>query len=351
MSGGVQALRLAELAAHVGGEVRGDGGRPIAGIAGLDEAGPSHLALWADPKLRRQALASRAGALLVAPAAVDPLAGERDLLVAAEPRYAFARLLALFHPPVRPPAGVHPTAVVGAGARVDPSAHVGPYAVVGDGATLEAGAVVEAHVVVGRGCRVGRDAWLRPHAVLYDGSEVGDRCAVHAGAVIGSDGFGYVRHGGAQHKVPQVGRAVLEADVEVGANTAIDRATLGETRIGAGSKLDNLVQVGHNVRLGRGCVLAGQAGLAGSARLGDGVMMGGQSGVGDHVEVGDGVMVAGKSAVLQSVAAGRRVAGVPAADLAGWRRQAVLLPRLGEFMRRLAALERKLGTGRGGEEG
>jgi UDP-3-O-[3-hydroxymyristoyl] glucosamine N-acyltransferase len=218
--------------------------------------------------------------------------------------------------------------------------------VVGAGSRVEAGAVVEALVVVGRRCRVGRGARLHPHAVVYDGCEVGERCEVHAGAVVGSDGFGYAGGDGAPLKVPQVGRVVLEADVEVGANAAIDRATLGETRVGAGTKIDNLVQVGHNARLGRGCLLSGQAGVAGSARLGDGVVMGGQSGVGDHVELGDGVQVAAKSAALQSVPAGRRVAGIPAVDLPRWRRQVAALARLGGFARRLAAVERRLGVGR-----
>jgi UDP-3-O-[3-hydroxymyristoyl] glucosamine N-acyltransferase len=342
--------RLADLAERVGGEVRGDGGRSIAGIASLEEAAPDQLALWVDPRLRAAAEASRACALLVDAAGAGRLGAGRDLLVVADPRYAFACLLALFHPPARPPAGVHPTAVLAAGCRIDPSAHVGPYAVIGEGAEVGAEAVVEAHVVVGRGCRLGRGAWLHPHAVLYAGSEVGERCEVHAGAVIGSDGFGYVPHGGVHHKVPQVGRAVLEADVEVGANAAVDRATLGETRIGAGSKLDNLVQVGHNVRLGKGCVLSGQAGVAGSAKLGDGVVMGGQSGSSGHLEIGDGVQVAAKSAVLQSVPSGARVAGIPAVDLAVWRRQVVALAKLGELRRRVAALERRLGAAADEEE-
>src|SRR6185295_9948094 len=192
---------------------------------------------------------------------------------------------------------------------------------------------------------------LHPHAVLYDGTAVGANSVVHAGAVLGADGFGYATQGGAHHKVPQIGRVVVEAEVEIGANTTIDRATLGETRIGAGTKIDNLVQVGHNVRIGRHCILCGQAGIAGSTRLGDGVVLAGQAGVAGHIELGDRVQVAAKSAALAPVAPGAVVAGIPAVDLRQWRRQVALLSRLGEMNRRLKALEKKLGVPRGeGEE-
>ena len=183
---------------------------------------------------------------------------------------------------------------------------------------------------------------LHPHAVLYDGTEVGAGSIVHAGAVLGADGFGYATHGGAHHKVPQVGRVVLEADVEVGANSTIDRATLGETRIGTGTRIDNLVQVGHNVEVGRHCILCGQAGIAGSARLGSYVVLAGQSGVAGHIELGDGAQVAAKSAALASVEPRTAVAGIPAIEMRKWRRQAVLLSRLDEIVRRLRAVEKRM---------
>jgi UDP-3-O-[3-hydroxymyristoyl] glucosamine N-acyltransferase len=269
----------------------------------------------------------------------------RDLLVVADPALAVARLLGLFHPRPERPAGVHPTAVVEEGCEIDPSAYVGPYAVLGAGSRLGAGAQVHAHAVVGRGCTLGEGAVLHPHCVLYDGSEVGARSVLHAGVVLGADGFGYATSGGSHHKVPQTGRAVVGADVEIGANSTIDRATLGETSIGDGSKIDNLVQVGHNVRVGRHCILCGQAGIAGSARLGDYVVLAGQSGVAGHIEVGDGAQVAAKSAALASVPAGTQVAGIPALELRRWRRQAALLARLEEWVRRLRAVERRLGAG------
>jgi UDP-3-O-[3-hydroxymyristoyl] glucosamine N-acyltransferase len=335
--------RLAELAELVGGRVEGDPDRVVEAIRTLEAAGPHDLSFLKDPRYRGQAAASGAGALLVGPALVDAVPG-RDLLVAADPDYALARLVAVLHPPVRREPGVHPTAVLEPGCAVDPTAHVGPYVVIGEGSRIGAGAAVHAFVSVGRGCAVGEGVVLHPHAVLYDGTEVGPGSVVHAGVVLGADGFGYATHGGAHHKVPQVGRVVVEGDVEIGANSAIDRATLGETRIGAGTKIDNLVQVGHNVRVGRHCILCGQTGIAGSTRLGDGVVLAGQVGISGHIELGDRVQVAAKSAVYSSVAAGTVVGGIPAVEVRKWRRQTVLQSRLEEMSRRLRALEKRLGA-------
>jgi UDP-3-O-[3-hydroxymyristoyl] glucosamine N-acyltransferase len=342
------AYRLAELAELVGGRVEGDPERAVEAIRSLEAAGPRDLSFLKDPRYRGQAAASAAGALLVGAALAEALAdgrdgpGDRDLLIADDPSWALARLLTHVHPPERRPPGVHPTAILEPGCAVDPAAHVGPYAVIGEGSRIEAGAAVLAFVAVGRGCTVGEGAVLHPHAVLYDGTEVGAGCIVHAGAVLGADGFGYATHGGVHHKVPQVGRVVLEAEVEVGANSTIDRATLGETRIGAGTKIDNLVQVGHNVEVGRHCILCGQAGIAGSARLGSYVVLAGQSGVAGHIELGDGAQVAAKSAALASVEPRTAVAGIPAIEMRKWRRQAVLLSRLDEIVRRLRAVEKRM---------
>jgi UDP-3-O-[3-hydroxymyristoyl] glucosamine N-acyltransferase len=341
--------RLAELAELVGGWVEGDPERAVEAIRSLESAGPRDLSFLKDPRYRGQVAASAAGALLVGPSHADAAALGRDLLVADDPSWALARLLAVFHPAERRPPGVHPTAILEPGCAVDPAAHVGPYAVIGAGSRIAAGAAVLAFVAVGRGCAVGEGVVLHPHAVLYDGTEVGAGSIVHAGVVLGADGFGYATHGGAHHKVPQVGRVVLEEDVEVGANSAIDRATLGETRIGAGTKIDNLVQVGHNVVTGRHCILCGQAGIAGSARLGSYVVLAGQSGVAGHIELGDGVQVAAKSAALAPVEPRTVVAGIPAIEMRKWRRQAVLLSRLEEMSRRVRALEKRLGGQSPGE--
>jgi UDP-3-O-[3-hydroxymyristoyl] glucosamine N-acyltransferase len=334
--------RLAELAELVGGRVEGNPDREVETIRTLEAAGPADLSILKSPVYREAALASRAGALLVAPALAGAVPG-RDLLVAADPDYAMALVLARLHPADRREPGVHPTAILEPGCAVDPSAHVGPYAVIGAGSRIGAGATLHAFVSVGRRCSVGEGAVLHPHAVLYDGTELGEGVIVHAGVVLGADGFGYATHGGAHHKVPQIGRVVVERDVEIGANSTIDRATLEETRIGAGTKIDNLVQVGHNVQVGRHCILCGQAGIAGSARLGNGVVLAGQAGVAGHIQLGDRAQVAAKSAALTSVEPGTQVAGIPAVEIRRWRRQAVLVSRLEEMSRRLRVLEKRPG--------
>ena len=351
------AYRLAELAELVGGRVSGNPDRAVESIQTLEAAGPGDLSFLNHARYRKQAEASGAGALLVTPALTvggeGPGKGEdgretggrgRDLLFVDDLPLALALLLALFHPrPARTP-GVHPTAVLGLGASIDPTAYVGPYAVIGEESQIGAGAAVGAHTVVGRGCSVGERAVLHPHVVLYDDTEVGAGSEIHAGVVLGSDGFGYATHRGVHHKVPQVGRVVIEAGVEVGANSTIDRATLGETRVGAGTKIDNLVQVGHNVKIGSASILCGQAGIAGSARLGDGVVLAGQAGVAGHLTLGDRVQVAAKSAALSSVEPGVTVAGIPAIEMGKWRREVVLRgrleKRLAEVNRRLDALEK-----------
>lgn len=342
-------FRLAELAELVGGRVEGDPDRAVEAVRSLEAAGPCDLSVLKSPRYREQAEASLAGSLLVGPALAAAVSG-RDLLVVGDPDFALARLVAVLHPPPQREPGVHATAVLETGCQVDPSAYVGPYAVIGAGSRIGAGAAVHASVSIGRGCVVGEGAVLHPHAVLYDDTQIGANTVVHAGVVLGADGFGYAAQGSVRHKVPQVGRVVVEEDVEIGANSTIDRATLGETRIGSGTKIDNLVQVGHNVRVGRHCILCGQAGIAGSARLGDGVVLAGQSGVSGHIELGDRVQVAAKSAALSTVEAGGVVAGIPAVDLRQWRRQVALLSRLGEMSRRLKALEKKLGVSRGEAE-
>ncbi len=340
--------RLSQLAELVGAEVRGDPDVEVEALRSLERAGPRDLSFLTHRRYRAQASASRAAALLVGSDAARLVEGEpeRPLLVVVEPSAALGRLIDLFHPPAVPAAGVHPTAGGEEGASVDPTATVEAYVVVGRGARIEAGAWLRAHVVVGAGCRVGRGVLLHPHAVLYDGCEVGDGSVVQAGAVLGSDGFGYASTGGGHVKLRHVGRVVLEEGVEIGANTTVDRALLEETRLGAGSKLDNLVMVAHNVVLGKGCLLVSQAGIAGSTRLGDGVVMAGQSGAAGHLELGDGARVAAKSAVFRSVPAGTQVAGIPAVEAPRWRRQQALVGRLAgrlaELLRRLGRLEARL---------
>lgn len=330
---------LSSLAELLGGTVRGDGAREVCRLSTLEDAGPEDLSFLHGSRYLEQAARSAAGALLVAPAVVDKL--PQDLIVVEDPYLGLARLLSSFDRRRERAAGRHPTAEVAASAEVDSSARLGPFAVVGRGARIGAGASIGAHCVIGDDCRVGRDTVLHARVTLYAESVVGERCILHSGVVIGGDGFGFATAAGEHHKLEHLGRAVLEDDVEVGANSAIDRGLLGETRIGAGSKIDDLVMVGHNVRIGRGCLLVAQAGIAGSAQLGDGVVVAGQSGIIGHVKVGDGVVVATKSAVLKPVADGEQVAGIPATSLSKWRRQQALIGRLADLRSRLLRLERE----------
>ena len=329
-------ITLGELARRLGGRVDGDPDTLIRAVRTLDQAGPGDLSFVTRAGFRDEAARSKSAALLVPE---DFQLEGRPLLIVPNPSLALALVIELFHPSSEPAAQVHPTAVVGQDCVLGDRVSLGPYAVVGDDCVLGDGCTIGAHAVVGRGCRLGVEVTLHPHVVLYDDTELGDRVRLHAGVVLGADGFGYVTHQGEHVKVPQAGRVVVESDVEIGALSAVDRAMLEETRVGSGTKVDNLVQVGHNVRLGRGCILCGQSGIAGSAQLGDYVVVGGQSGVMGHHEIPAGTQIAGKSMAMEQ-SGGGQIAGIPAVDLRKWRRQTVLISRLGEMARRLRALEK-----------
>jgi len=332
----------------VGGRVAGDPDRLVESVRTLDTAGPEDLSFVTNPRYRRQAAQSRAGALLMA----SVLEGvEKDYLLADEPYFALAQLMAILYPPESLDPGIHETAIVEPGAQIDPLATVGPYSIVAGGARIGPGVELHSHVVVGRGCFIGRDSILYPRVVLYARSVLGERCILHAGVVVGSDGFGYALHDDTHVKLEHGGQVVVEDDVEIGSNSTIDRALLGETRIGAGSKIDNLVQVAHNVRLGAGCLLISQSGIAGSSSLGEGVVLAGQAGVAGHLNLGDGVQVAAKSAVFKSVEPGRTIAGIPAGDVRAWRRQQALVARLSELKKRLERLEAMAGATATEDEG
>ena len=292
------SFSVAEVAAACGGRVVGDGDRRLAGVRALEGAGADALSFVNEERALSRAAASVAGALLARSSAALP---GRTVIEVSDPQAALIKVLRLFHPVRAPRPGIHPTAVVEAGAFVDPSSEIGPYAVVGDLSRIEANAIVGAHAVVGARCRVGAGAWLHPHVVLYDDVALGERVEVHSGAVLGADGFGYAPTAHGLVKIPQVGGVTIGDDVEIGANSCVDRAALEMTRVGAGTKIDNLAQIGHNVTLGRHDVICAQSGIAGSAVLGDGVVLGGQVGVNWSAMPGGASVLASMSPRLISI--------------------------------------------------
>jgi UDP-3-O-[3-hydroxymyristoyl] glucosamine N-acyltransferase len=333
-------LTLAEVARIAEGEVEGDASLAVRGVKPLDEAGPGDLSFVAEARYFPYIHASQAGALLVARGSEAPLKAGTPVVRVDDPRRALARVLAALYPETRPAPGVHPTAVLGEGARVAPTASVGAYAVIGDGSTVGERARIGAHVVIGRDCAVGDDAVIHPQVTLYDGTSVGERSIIHSGARLGADGFGYVPEGGGLAKVPQVGRCVIEADVEVGANTTIDRGSIGDTVVGRGSKVDNLVQIGHNCRLGRSVIVVSQVGISGSTRVGDGAVLGGQAGIQGHIQIGAGARIGGQAGVIGDIPAGSTVSGYPARPHREAMRIQAALSKLPELVKRFREIER-----------
>jgi UDP-3-O-[3-hydroxymyristoyl] glucosamine N-acyltransferase len=337
---------LAELAAHVGAEVAGDGALVVEAIAPLEAAGPRDLSFFSNKRYRKAFEASRAGAVIVEPDV--PVPPGRTVLKVRNAYLAFARILTLFHPPreaapeLAPTASIHPTAQVHPSAQVMPLASVGPGAVIGPRTILFPGA----HV--GEGARVGAGCLLYQNVVVRERCVLGDRVILQPGCVVGSDGFGFALdlegegQGPRHFKIPQAGVVVIEDDVEIGANSCVDRATLGTTRIGRGTKIDNLVQIAHNVETGPLCIMAAQVGISGSTKLGMGVVAWGQAGIVGHLEIGDRANIAAQSGVASDVEAGGRVAGTPAKPDVQWARNSAVFDRLTEMRRELRELRKQV---------
>lgn len=347
MASASKPIRVEDLAAHLGREGAGDRDFLISGVAALDTAGAGDLSFVRSPSGVADAERSRAGALIL-PEGVDP--GGRPAILSPHPALDFARAVERIVPAWRPDAGIDPGAVVDPGSQVDASASIGAGCVIGPGCSVGARTVVHPRVVLYPGVVIGCDCQIHSSTVLREGTEVGDRVILQPGVIVGGDGFGYIRdEEGASEKVPQVGRVVIEDDVEVGANSTIDRATLSETRIRRGAKIDNLVQIAHNCEIGEDAVVAAQTGLSGSTVIGKAAMVMGQVGSAGHLKVGDGAFVGTRTGLHRDVPAGSRVWGSPQMEERLWHRSSAALRRLPDVLKRLRALERKLGL-RGGSD-
>ena len=335
-------MTLSQYAAQVGGTVRGDPEVSISGVASIDDVEAGSLTFATDERYLRAALASRAAAVLTEPAVAESVESARKpLLIVASARVALATLLAALEAPPPPRPYRDPTAVVDPAAVVGPDVHIGPLVAVGAGATVGAESILLAGAVVGAGARLGRGCTLHPRAMLLDRCVAGDRVTLQAGAIVGSDGFGYVFIDGRFAKIPQVGDVVLGDDVEIGANTCIDRAQTGSTTIGTGTKIDNLVQIGHNCRIGKHCGFAAMTGLAGSTIVGDYTVVGGQSAFKGHITVGSRVRIAGNTMVWGDVADDAIISGAPAHDHREELRLQVRLRNLDKLFERVTALEQQ----------
>lgn len=335
----VKSYTLSELAARIGAEVCGSGDRVVTGLSELHESDPAHLS-FIDSIKRAETLPE--GVAVVADAANFPEG--RDGLKVRSFRTAMGQLLALYEPRYETPAGISPAAFVDAGAEIHSDAFVGPNCTVCAGARVAKGARLIANVYVGPDAEIGEDSVLEPMVVLQRRTKVGARCLIHSCAVLGADGFGIIPGGpdGKNVKIPQIGHVVIADDVEIGAGTCVDRATIAETVIGPGTKMDNQVQVGHNCRLGRNCIIASQSGIAGSTTLQDGVIMGARSGLNGHITLARGTQVAGLGIVMKNTKPGQLLSGHPATDHMEDFRFKAALRRVPDMLKRLKALERKL---------
>jgi UDP-3-O-[3-hydroxymyristoyl] glucosamine N-acyltransferase len=344
MSQDAEGRTVAELAELIGGRAVGDAGAVVRRVSSIEAAGEGDLAFVEDEKLFAAARACRASCVIVPEGAAEKLEGLKSVVEAARPKLAFALAAEVLHPPQKLPSHIHPTAAVAEGARLGEGVYVGAGASVGESASIGEGTQIHSNCVVGRGVSVGRDCVLRPNVVLYDGVTLGERVVLHAGVVVGADGFGYVRDSaGVYHKFPQVGTVVIEDDVEVGANTCIDRGALGATRIGKGSKIDNLVQVGHNVEIGERVVIASQTGISGSTVIESDAVIGGQVGFGDHARVQSGAIIGSQAGVLPGKIVRPGVWwGTPIQPLEEYKRLNALWGRLPRMREEIQELKRQV---------
>ena len=333
-------MKLSELAERLECRLEGDGDIDIVRVAGIQDAGPGDVTFLANPKYEKAVSGTRASAVILRD---DAAAAPCAMLRARDPYLAFARAVGLFAPNSRPAQGVHALAAVAADAQVGRDVSIAAFVAVGERATIGDRTVVFPNVTIGPGARIGADCIIHSNVAIRERVTIGDRVVLQNGVVVGGDGYGFVRRGDGTHeKIPQVATVVIEDDVELGANTTVDRPAVGETRIRAGTKIDNLVQIGHGVSVGRNVLMAAQVGIAGSTDIADDVIFGGQVGVGGHLTIGRGAVAVGQSGVTNSLDPGQMVAGYPAIDARDWRKASVLFRRLPELKRRIEKLEARL---------
>lgn len=331
---------VADVAALVNGSVVGDDQLKLTGISSLAEATPGDISFLANEKYAPFLQETKATAVLVAK--------EQDVkslvqIVVKDPDYAFAKVVEVFVPAVGlPEPGIHPTAVIGDGVQMGDNVTVGPYSVIADNAIIGDNSVIYPHVYIGNESTIGTDCVFFPHVTIRERSSIGNRVIIHSGAVVGSDGFGYATVEGVHNKIPQVGVVIIEDDVEIGANTTIDRARFGRTFIGQGTKIDNMVQVAHNVEIGAHCILVAQSGVAGSTKLGHHTTVAGQTGISGHLKIGDFVMIAARSGVTKNIPSKTAVMGFPAGDLKTQKNKEVAMRRLPGTIETVKALEKRI---------
>jgi UDP-3-O-[3-hydroxymyristoyl] glucosamine N-acyltransferase len=336
------AIQLGRLAAELGCELAGDPQIEITGVSTLEKAQPGEASFLANLKYAPKVKNSLASAIFASERLTNTTAAT---LVSANPYLDFARALALFHPPVKPASGIHPTAVIAATARLGPHASIGAYAVVGENVTIGANAVIHPHVVIYEGCEIGDDFVAHSHASVREFCRIGDRVLLQNGVVVGGDGFGFAKKDdGTQFKIPQTGRTVLEDDVEVQSLTSVDRATMGETRVKRGAKIDSLVQIGHACVVGEDNIICAQTGLAGSTVLEANVIMAGQSGSAGHLTVHQGATVYAQAGIGHDVPAGTVVGGSPAFEAREWLRATTAFAKLPQTLKQVRELERRVST-------
>ena len=333
-------MRLFDLARALDCDLRGDGALEISGVSGIEHAGPEHLTFLANPKYSRKVKHTRAGAVLVTEF-IEGLGAAQ--LISANPYLDFARALSLFYQPPRPPPGIHTLACVAASARIGENASIGPFAVVGENVIIGRNAVLHPHVVVYEGAEIGDDFYAHAHAVVRESCRIGHRVTLQNGVVIGGDGFGFAKRAdGTHYKIVQSGIAVVEDDVEIQTLTSVDRATVGETRVRRGAKIDSLVQVGHASVVGEDNIVCAQTGLAGSSVLGKNVLLAGQVGVSGHLTIHDDAVIYAQSGIGGDVAQGAVMSGSPAFEAREWLRAITAFPKLPELLKTMRQLEKRL---------